>query len=796
MVVFPDSAFAILGFDAIRRRILEGLSSPDAAALFRGERPADSPVDASSRLETTAEFQLILRADDPLAVGSAFDPRSLLHAARPAGSFLDAEDLRRLSVLAHEASECRVYLFARRENYPRLSAIAEGVVAAADFVEAVTGAIDERGDVRDEASPRLRRVRKMITRSEAALRDSLDRALADARSQGFDGGDQPTVRNGRMVIPVRAEAKRKVSGFIHDVSATGQTAFIEPTASLELNNALNELRAEEKQEIRRILIELTDAVREAAPDIQGNAEVLLRLDVLRAKAVLANTLEGVVPTLAPTPNISLRGARHPILLLRAIEGMRERDAALQAIVPLDLELGGDTSTIVISGPNAGGKTVVLKTLGLFALMISYGIPVPAQAGSVMFLPDHLLLDIGDEQSVDDGLSTFGARIVHLREIVRHAGPGTLVLFDEAGSGTDPAEGAALAQSVLEKLTGSGALTVASTHHQRLKVFAMQHGGVQNATMLIDAETLVPTYRFQAGAAGSSFGLAIARREGLGEEVVRRAEVLAGDESVRLDRLLAEQSGKIRALDEERRALQDSAEAVRQEKERLAAMKETLAIEKRGARQVAAREASAMIDAANARIERTIREIVESGADRKVTRAARAALEELRGELVAEAAVPSRPFDRVPGGPIKAGDRVIFDGGSATAEVLSIDGESVEISAGSMRMRVALSRLSKVSGPAEQQVHVRHPMLTPDAGQGYRIDVRGERVEPAIQRVMRFVDTAVAGGLHHVEILHGTGTGALRKAIQEYLQSRPDVSGVSDAPVDAGGAGVTVVDLSL
>lgn len=786
MRVFPDSAFAVLGFDAIRRRIRETMSSADAVALFEAELPADSTTEASARLETTAELQLILRADDVLASGAAFKPNALLRSVGPVGSLLEPEDLHRLGLLADEAARTRKFLLDRREKYPRLATIADDLTPTPEFLDAVTKSIDERAEIRDSASPRLGRVRKSIAKAEAALRTALDRALADARAKGFDGGDQPTVRNGRMVIPIRAEAKRKVSGFVHDVSSTGQTAFIEPAASLDLNNTLNELRAEEKQEIRRILIELTDAVRVVDKELERNADVLLSLDVVKAKALLANLLDAVVPDLAAEPRISIRGARHPLLTLREGEG---------SVVPLDLELGGHTRTIVISGPNAGGKTVVLKTLGLFASMISYGIPIPVQPGSTMFLPDHLLLDIGDEQSVDDGLSTFGARIVHLREILKHGAAGTLVLFDEAGSGTDPAEGAALAQSVLEVLTASGALTVASTHHQRLKVFAMQHVGVQNATMLINADTLEPTYSFQSGTAGSSFGLAIARREGMPEVVVRRAEELAGDESVRLDNLLAEQSRKIRELDDERAALGVSSEEVRRERERLDALKDRLDLEKRGARQAAAREASALIDAANARIEKTIREIVESGADRKVTRASRVELEELRSGLVAQSNEADKPVTgSVIGGPIGPGDRVVFDGGSTTAEVLSVDGDTVEISAGSLRMRVARARLSKVGGPEAQRVHVRHPTIESEGGQGLRLDVRGERVEPAIHRVMRFVDAAVVGGLQHIEILHGTGTGALRMAIREYLEGRADVISFSDAPVDAGGAGVTEVEL--
>lgn len=792
MVVFPRSAPEVLGFDAIRQRILESLSCPDSAELCRAEQPARSSGDAVTRLERTAEYQRLLSGDDPLRLGDAFDPDGLLNRARPKGSMLEAEEIRRIGDLARESSIVREYLAGRTDVYPRLAEFAGALMPLDAVVEATEAAIDERGMVRDNASPTLRRIRRDIAKTESSLRASLDDALASARSQGYDGGDQPTVRNGRMVIPIRVEAKRKVGGFVHDVSASGQTVYVEPAASLELNNDLSELRASDRMEVRRILVALTDTIRDASEGLRANAHVLLAIDVIRSKAILANHLGSNVPDVSAEPQISLRSARHPILLLRALAS-GDRDAALRAVVPLDFELGGDARTVVVSGPNAGGKTVVLKTIGLFTLMMAHGIPVPSSQGSVLFLPDRLMLDIGDEQSVDDDLSTFGARIVHLREILQTAGSGTLVLIDEAGGGTDPAEGAALAQSVLEWLTVSGALTVATTHQQRLKVFAMEQRGVNNGSMLIEAETLSPSYRYQPGVAGSSYGLAIARREGLDDAVVGRAEALAGDESVRLDRLLAELSERLRELDSNRAALDEHAAALERERERLERLEAELAAERRTAKQRAASEATAMIEAANARIEKTIREIKESGAEKKATRAARSELETFRQHVAGEAG-PSDAMPQPAGvpGPIEAGDRVVLDGGSASAEVLSIDGDRIEISAGTTRLHVDRSRLRKISGPEAQRVSFARASPGFNEEAGFRIDVRGERVDPAIGRVMRFVDSAVAAGLLEVEVLHGTGTGALRRAIREYLETRTEVSTFDDAPLEQGGPGVTVV----
>lgn len=794
MVVFPDSAFRILGFDSIRDRISDLLSGEDSRERWAQTQPAVDVDEAKRRLSNAAEFQRLLLDGVAVRTGPAFLPAPALQRARPRGAALEVEELRDLADMMRAATDARSALSARSSACEGLWAIASAIEPTTALVEAVESAIDARGAVRDDASAALRSIRRRIGKSEAALRDSLDRALAHARSQGVDGGEHPTMRNGRMVIPIRAEAKRRFGGLIHDISSSGQTAFVEPAESLDLNNDLSELRAEEKQEIRRILIAMTDHVREAADAIQRNALILIELDVIGAIARFANAMRAIVPDIADEPGLALRAARHPILLLRALDATGDLDQAHRVVVPLDLELGRDANTLVLSGPNAGGKTVVLKTVGLFVLMAATGIPVPAADGTTVFLPRRLMLDIGDEQSVEDDLSTFGARIVHLRRILEDASPGSLNLIDEAGSGTDPVEGAALAQAILERLADSGAMTLATTHHQRLKVFAMQHRGVVNGSMLIDAASLAPTYRFRLGVAGSSYGLSIAERQGLAADVTGRARVLAGDESVELDRLLAEQAERVARLDEDRRILEAERGDLARERSDLQRRVRSLDAERAAAKKAAAR----LIDQANVRIEKTIREIVESGAAKKSTRAARTGLEEFRQELEEEArrAQPELPGSSPPaGGPVSPGDRVVIDDGETAAEVVSIEGNTVEVNTGSARIRVDRSRIRKVGGKPPQRFSVSGPEMDVAASSlPMRLDLRGARAADAVWQVTRHIDAAVTGGLHRVEILHGKGTGALRKAIRDYLGGRADVSDFDDAAIEEGGAGVTVVHL--
>ncbi len=521
-----------------------------------------------------------------------------------------------------------------------------------------------------------------------------------------------------------------------------------------------------------------------------------------------------MPHLNDAGVLDVRQGRNPVLLLHFQRLAEQEGGPPRKVVPLDLALGEDYRTLVITGPNAGGKTVAMKTVGLLTLMLAYGLPVPVDPLSSMSRFERLFVDIGDEQSIEEDLSTFSSHVANLRRMLREADARSLVLIDEAGTGTDPEEGGALAQAVLERLTEAGARTVATTHHGTLKVFAHQTDGVENGSMEFDRETLSPTYRFQARVPGSSYAFEIARRIGLDAGVLRRARTLTGAQKTALEDLIATFEARNQALAlrlEQAEATREKAEA---EQADYAARVEKIRAERDALRQEALDEAERIVQEANARVERTIREIKEAQAEKAATQAARAELEafkatvEQRRDKVArrqkqrkQQAPRPAPSSEPPApanGALRVGDQVVLDEGATAAEILEIDNHEALVAFGSMKMRVELERLRKVGGPRKQQVTVRQ------VSQGAadlaalsartRIDLRGYRVDEALAEVQRFLDDAVAANLHQVEILHGKGTGALRQAIHEYLAQSPFVAGFEDAPWNQGGPGVTYVTL--
>jgi DNA mismatch repair protein MutS2 len=693
----------------------------------------------------------------------------------------------------------------------------ERITPLRQLEEHVASIIDEDAAIRDDASPELQRLRRQIRAKEEALRTTLDKALRRAVREGHATGEQATLRGGRMVIPVRASAKSKVEGFVHDRSASGQTVYIEPAACLELNNEVRELKSAEQAEIERILRDVTDHVRAETAPIEVNLKVLAQFDLLRAKARLANRLEATVPGLNEEGRIELYDGRNPVLQLHfeASSEAGERpvpsDEHLEReVVPLDLELGNAFRTLVITGPNAGGKTVAMKTVGLFSLMLAYGLPLPAAPHSSFPLFDQIVVDIGDEQSIEDDLSTFSSHIANLRHMLDAAGSHALVLIDEAGTGTDPDQGAALAQAVLERLTAAGACTIATTHHGTLKSYAHEADAVENGSMEFDQATLQPTYRYQEGVPGSSYAFEIAERMGLADALLDRARTLAGTQKTAMEDLITTFEQRTQALEEELFRARTAREQAETEQQRYEEKVQKLESERDTFRQQALEEAERIVDEANARVERTIREIKEAQAASDATQAAREQLEDYKASLDAEhEQAAAEPNDASPNGekkapaappsgastPIEEGDQVVVDDGSTAVEVKEIDDGEARVVMGSMHMRVTLDRLTKVGGPEparDTQTGGDAKMTALEARPS--IDLRGEHVEEARRRVQHFLDDAVAAGLETVEILHGKGTGALRSAIHELLGQRPDIADFRTAPLEEGGTGVTKVDL--
>ena len=699
--------------------------------------------------------------------------------------------------LERVAARLRAYLEARQAKYTALAAIASRLAPADSLQRHLDSTLDAEGRLRDDATPELARLRRQIVQTQGRLRAKLMDALRDAVSQGYATEEQPTIRGGRMVIPVRAEARRKVEGFVHDTSATGQTVYVEPAAVLDLNNEVRELEGEARREVERILRAVSAEVRKALPLLEPSYQALVRLDVLHAKARLARALDAHAPRVTEDGVVGLRQARHPLLVLRFKDEGR-------AVVPLTLTLGDTFRTLVITGPNAGGKSVTLKAVGLFALMVGHGLPIPAAEGSSMSFFDRLIVDIGDEQRIEEDLSTFTSHVRNLRHLLAHADARTLVLLDEAGTGTDPAEGGAIAQAVLEKLTAVGARTVATTHIGALKGFAHDHPDAENGAMAFDQDTLSPTYRLEVGVPGSSYAFEIAAREGLDGGVVARARSLVGERQTAVESLILRLEARNREAESERAALADARQAAEEAEARFRQRDDQIRQQREALKRQALEQADEIVRGANARIEKAIRDIREAQAEKTVTQTARAEVESLARQVEKQQKkARARPPRRAPEAPresIGVGDQVVVEGGTAAAEVLEIRGKEAVIAQGSIRLRAPLESLRRVGGRQPQRVVVKTTEGAGGAGLSAltartRLDLRGQRVEDALMEVDRLLDEAAAAGLERVELLHGKGTGALRLAIRDHLRARPEVVRFEDAPWEQGGPGVTYVLLT-
>ena len=854
MLVVPPDAPDRLGFEAVRSRLARLTRSALGAERIAALQPSADRERVARELARAGEMQALIASGDPLPLPGLDDLRSALARLAPQNARLDGDELFAIGRLCITARRTLAYFRARQETAPALWRVAGALVELKDLEAHVGRTLDPAGRVRDDASPELSRLQRELASRQSQLRGALQKALRAAVAEGYATEEQPTIRGGRAVIPVRAEAKRKVQGFVHDVSSTGQTVYIEPAAVLDLNNEVRETETAIRREIDRILQALSSHARSHRADLRQNLDRLAQLDAYAAIGRLGHDLDAIVPALAPQDGegaglLRIVRGRNPHLALHFAErgregwedrGMEEEEPARETpspdpqtsrspdneVVPLDLELGGDVKTLVITGPNAGGKSVAMKTAGLMALMVQTGLPVPAAPGTQFPVFRRLFVDIGDQQSIQDDLSTFTSHVTNLRRMLdgeQGALAGSLVLLDEAGAGTDPAEGGALAQAVLEELTARGALTICTTHHGALKAYAHDAEHVENGSMQFDRAALAPTYRLQVGVPGSSYAFEIAGRVGLSERTTERARELAGAARVRFEDLVAEYEARGReaeTLRDEAARLEGEAKKAKQRYEQRLAKLEA---ETDAVRQKALAEAEAVLKGANRRVEKTIREIREAEAEREATQAAREKMEQMRDQVEKRKTKVDRRSERraqpKPKAPkldpspeskpsafwstITVGDQVRLDGG-AVGEVMEVSGKEAVLALGQIRTRVKMKRLEKVGGPRKQKVEVRAPRGGGGTGSGLgvpassaksKVDVRGQRTDAALSQVERLVDEALAAGLHRVEVLHGKGTGALRLAVLGYLKDRPDVTGFDEAKWDAGGSGVTVVDLS-
>ncbi|MEE9224937.1 MAG: endonuclease MutS2 [Bacteroidota bacterium] len=779
-------ALTKLEFEKITIRIRDYCSSDLGRELVDELRPSSDCASLQLELSRVTECKSILEADDPLPIDGIRDIRTALHRSAIEGSFLSSQELLAVGSTLKTSRLVKAFLRKRTPQYPLLWKLGDGLFVDRVIEFNIEQAIGDEGKVRDSASKDLKEIRRQIIVTYGGLRSKLESILRVATKEGLAQDEIITTRDGRMVIPVKVEHKHHVPGFVHSSSASGATVFIEPAETLELNNEIRTLLFQEQREIERILRTLTQQVREVRIQLVESLGLLAELDFLYAKGRYSIEILGSHPIVKESGALVLREGRHPILLQKH---------RYDEVIPLTVTLGDRFKTLIISGPNAGGKSVALKTVGLLSLMVQCGIHVPASPDSEFRAFNGVFVDIGDEQSIENDLSTFTSHLVRLKDILTEADENGLVLIDEIGAGTDPTEGGALAAAVLEELTRKGVYTVATTHHGALKVLAEQTEGVENGAMEFDQSTLTPTYRFSIGVPGSSYALEIAKRLGIPRTTLEKAKELLGEQATRLEKLLIN-------LEAQTQKQKHQIDALEREKSRLKGLislyeNKVSSLDKatKSIRAQAVLEAEELIQKTNATIERLIKDIREKEAERTVVREDRKQLQQLRDEVktMKRTLLTGEKSDQSQ--QIELGTRVRIRGTSEVGELVAVEGSGAVVLFGSMRTKISMSELEVMNDTAPKTTSKMFGLAELSIESVTReIDLRGMTGEEALAAVDKILDKAVIAGLHRVDIIHGKGTGALRKEVTKFLTAHPHVKFHRLGEWNEGGSGVTVVEL--
>ncbi|MDB5242296.1 MAG: mismatch repair protein MutS [Spirosoma sp.] len=810
-MLYPATLESKLGFDKIRELIKQACISPLGQDYVDRVRFSDNHALIDKLLRQTYEFKQIVQYETDFPQSNYIDVREQLSRARVEGLALTEAEFFDLKLALKTIQDCLRFLEKREDDtqFPYLSELAGPVSVDKNLIASLDRIIDDRGLVRDSASPELASIRRRIISEQANLRKRLDTIVRQARQNGWIPDDlNLTVRGGRLVIPIAAEHKRKIKGFVHDESQTGQTVFLEPAEVFDANNEVRELEYAERREIYRILLALTDQIRPHLEGLKRAVGFLGQIDFIRAKAKLAVQLDAGMPMFQNRPVINWTSARHPLLLLSFMKHQAPGEA--KSVVPLSIELNEQQRILIISGPNAGGKSVALKTIGLIQYMLQCGLLVPLAEYSDMGVFQNLFIDIGDEQSLENDLSTYSSHLTAMKQFLIGAHKRTLFLIDEFGTGTEPGLGGAVAESILEDLNKSGAYGVINTHYTNLKVFADKTPGLINGAMRFDGEHLEPLYQLEIGRPGSSFAFEIAQKIGLPKGVIDRAKEKLGNQQVNFEKLLKELDIEKRVFSEKNLEISINQRKVAQQLAEYTALKTKLDNEQKQLINDAKQKAKALVQEANQRIESTIREIKENKAERDSTRQVRQELErfeqkELKTEVMTPVEKPrSTELEfETDSGAIGVGSYVRLAGQNAIGEVLALRGKDAEVRIGDLKSNIKLNRLEKVSRktfkeatdvrddrPRSQGMDMNEKMLN----FSFNLDIRGKRGEEAIGEVDRFFDDALMLGYPELRIVHGKGDGILRTLVRNHLRGYKQVGKMEDEHADRGGAGVTIVKM--
>lgn len=852
-MIYPQNYEQKIGFDEVRRLLETHCLSPLGRERVGRMQFCTDIRRLREWQEQAREFMRIREEEDDFPDQHFFDMREALRRIRLEGTYLETGELYDLkrsldTIIAivrfltgsngTEDRETTGEESASSPRYPALARLTTDVSTFPQLSRRIDSILDKYGKIKDSASADLLRIRRELAEAESGVSRSLNAILRQAQQDGLVEKDvSPTLRDGRLVIPVSPALKRKIKGIVHDESATGKTVYIEPAQVVEANNRIRELEGEERREIIRILQEFTAQVRPVSRDILNSYEFLAEIDFIRAKAGLAGQTGATTPLISDRPVIDWTMAVHPLLQLSLARHDKQ-------VVPLDIELTQQRRILIISGPNAGGKSVCLKTVGLLQYMLQCGLPVPLGENSRTGIFRHLFIDIGDEQSIEDDLSTYSSHLLNMKNMMKHCDGTSLLLIDEFGGGTEPQIGGAIAEAVLRRFNRKKAFGVITTHYQNLKHFAEDNEGVINGAMLYDRQLMQPLFQLQIGNPGSSFAVEIARKTGIPEEVIADASELVGKEYINADKYLQDIVRDKRYWESKRQSIHQREKQMEQTIARYEAEIEELHRSRKEIIRKAKEEAEQLLQASNAKIENTIRMIREAQAEKEKTRNVRRELDDFKEALerverqheedkitrkmkqlqerknrqeerrnkkasdagkAREEEIRKAEEEARRTRPLEAGDTVRIQGQTTVGRIEEIDRQTAIVTFGQMRTSVRINRLERAETPVRKEdgrqgiTYV--SKQTQDAVYEKKlhfrqdIDVRGMRGDEALHAVMYFIDDAILLGISRVRILHGTGSGILRTLIRQYLGTVPGVKDYHDEHVQFGGAGITVVDLA-
>ena len=850
-MIYPKTFEDKIGFNEIRTLLRERCLSSLGKEEVDKITFMDNVKAINTQLSRVREFRRLQEEEENFPLNYFFDVRQSVARLRLEGTHMEEDELFDLRRSLGTVNDIVTYLNRTDEDtavaatddgwrkdpvypYPALHELAEGVVTFPQILQRIDQILDKFGKIRDTASPELLNIRRELAKVEGSISRTLYSILRSAQSEGLIEKDvTPAMRDGRLVIPVVPTMKRKIKGIVHDESASGKTLFIEPTEVVEANNRVRELEAEERREVIRILTEMAKVIRPHVPQILDSYKLLAQVDMLRAKTELSKLIGGIEPEVGKYPHIDWIGATHPLLRLSLQKQGKK-------VVPLEITLTRNKRMLIISGPNAGGKSVCLKTVGLVQYMLQCGLSVPMSERSQTGIFQNILIDIGDEQSIEDDLSTYSSHLTNMKNMMKSANDRTLILIDEFGTGTEPQIGGAIAEAVLKQFCIKRAYGVITTHYQNLKHFADSHEGVVNGAMLYDRHQMQALFQLQIGQPGSSFAIEIARKIGLPEQVIHDASEIVGSDYIQSDKYLQDIVRDKRYWESKRQTIHQREKQMEQTIAKYESEISDLAKSRKEVLAKAKERAEELFKESNKKIENVIREIREKQAEKEETKKLRDSLRDFKEGISdmdkqAEDDKIARKMAQIlrrkenkknrkkdapsssgqdkdntsaattlstVSAPLKEGDTVRIKGTTSVGKIESIQGKNATVIFGDLRSTTSLKKLEHATAPKREEPR---PFMT--VGRQTRetidekklnfkqdLDVRGMRGDEALNAVMYFIDDATLVGMSRVRILHGTGTGILRQLIRQYLATVPAVTSYKDEHVQFGGAGITVVDL--